>query len=113
MTAELLLSPSRPSEERTQTLVEALRRRAEEQPDKVVYTFLIDGETKEVHLTFGALWSRARAVAAKLGALGARGERALLLYPPGLEYAAALFGCFLAGVVAVPEGAPDARRPER
>src|SRR5262249_10481324 len=34
------------------------------------------------------------------------GERVLLLYPPGLEYIGALFGCFYAGVVAVPAYPP-------
>ena len=36
----------------------------------------------------------------------AAGERALLLYPPGLEFIAAFFGCLYAGVVAVPAYLP-------
>ncbi len=34
------------------------------------------------------------------------GERALLLYPPGLDFIAAFFGCLYAGVVAVPAYPP-------
>ncbi|MET0396636.1 MAG: AMP-binding protein, partial [Longimicrobiaceae bacterium] len=88
------------------TLVELLRLRAAEDPDRAAYTFLLNGEVEEGHVTYGELDLRARAVAARLRALGARGERALLLYPPGLEYIAALFGCFYAGVTAVPAYPP-------
>jgi acyl-CoA synthetase (AMP-forming)/AMP-acid ligase II len=36
----------------------------------------------------------------------------VLLFPPGLGYVTALYGCFLAGVPAVPAYPPDPRRPE-
>ncbi|MET0396914.1 MAG: amino acid adenylation domain-containing protein, partial [Longimicrobiaceae bacterium] len=88
------------------TLVELLRFRAGEDPDRIAYTFLYDGEVEEGHVTYAEFDVRARAVATRLQALGARGERALLLYPPGLEYVAALFGCFYAGVTAVPAYPP-------
>ena len=59
------------------------------------------------------LWldARARTIAAALADM--RGDRALLVYPPGLEYVAALFGCYYAGVVAVPAYPPDPSRLER
>src|SRR5262245_66560472 len=38
------------------------------------------------------------------------GERALLLYPAGLEFIAAFFGCLYAGVVAVPAYPPRRNR---
>ena len=38
------------------------------------------------------------------------GRRALLLYPPGLEFIAAFFGCLYAGVVAVPVYPPRRNR---
>ncbi len=88
------------------SLVELLRLRADDDPDRIAYTFLLNGEAEEGHVTYGELDLRARAVAARLQALGARGERALLLYPPGLEYIVALFGCFYAGVTAVPAYPP-------
>lgn len=65
------------------------------------------------HLTHKELDRRARAIGSHLQNLGATGERALLLYPPGLEYIAALFGCLYAGVVAVPAYPPDPLRIER
>ncbi|MEW5927966.1 MAG: amino acid adenylation domain-containing protein, partial [Gemmatimonadota bacterium] len=94
------------------TLVELLRFRAGEDPDRRAYTFLENGEVEQGHATYGELDLRARAVGARLQALGARGERALLLYPPGLEYVAALFGCFYAGVIAVPAYPPRRNRTD-
>jgi amino acid adenylation domain-containing protein len=87
-------------------LVELLRRRALSQPNRVAYTFLLDGETSEVCLTFAELDLRAQAIGAWLQATGAAGERVLLLYPPGIEYIAAFFGCLYAGAVAVPAYPP-------
>jgi acyl-CoA synthetase (AMP-forming)/AMP-acid ligase II/acyl carrier protein len=39
------------------------------------------------------------------------GDRALLVYPPGLDFIAAFFGCVYAGVTAVPATYPKPRRP--
>ncbi len=93
-----------------QTLVELLRRRLPDQFNRTAYTFLVDGETEEVSLTYGELDVKARAIAARLQRLAALGERVLLLYPPDLEYIAAFFGCLYAGAVAVPVFAPRANR---
>ena len=43
-------------------------------------------------LTYGELDQKARAIAAQLQELGLTGERALLLFPPGLDFLAAFFG---------------------
>ena len=87
-------------------MVELLCRRALESPDRLAYTFLADGETEEINLTYGELNRQARAIGALLQSLEATGERALLLYPPGLDYIAAFFGCLYAGVIAVPAYPP-------
>lgn len=92
------------------TLVELLRWRALHQPEQPAYTFLVDGETQEIHLTYGELDRQSRTIGALLQSLGATGERALLLYPPGLEFIAAFFGCLYAGVVAVPAYPPRFNR---
>ena len=92
------------------TLVELLRFRAQQQPNKCAYTFLVNGETEVVHLTYEELDQQARTIAAFLQKLELKEERAVLLYPPGLEYIAAFFGCLYAGVVAVPAYPP---RPNR
>ncbi|WNF15118.1 fatty acyl-AMP ligase [Microcystis aeruginosa] len=88
------------------TLVELLRYRASSQPERIAYIFLRDGEIEEARLTYGELDQNARAIAAHLQSLEAKGERGLLLYPPGLDFISAFFGCLYAGVVAIPAYPP-------
>src|SRR5712691_3514333 len=95
------------------TLVDLLRWRALHQPDNQAYAFLLDGETAEDRLTYGELDQQARAIATLLQNSGATGERALLLYPPGLDYITAFFGCLYAGVAAVPAYPPQSTRLDR
>jgi natural product biosynthesis luciferase-like monooxygenase protein/amino acid adenylation domain-containing protein len=95
------------------TFFDLLRRRAAEEPDRTAYTFLRDGEGGESSLTYGGLDRRARAVAALLAERAAVGDRALLLYPPGLEYIVAFLGCQYAGVVPVPAYPPSPERWDR
>ncbi len=92
------------------TIVELLFLRSSTQPHLDAFTFLLDGEMEKATLTYQELDRLARRIAAQLQALGLTGERALLLYPPGLEYVAAFFGCLYAGVVAVPAYPPRNRR---
>ena len=93
------------------TLVDLLRWRADNQGQQRAYTFLSDGESQESHLSYAVLDRRARAIATHLKEIEATGERALLLYPPGLEYITAFFGCLYAGVIAVPVFPPRLNRP--
>jgi acyl-CoA synthetase (AMP-forming)/AMP-acid ligase II len=95
------------------TLVEILRWRALQQPEQRAYTYLVDGETEGDHLTYAALDCQARSIGALLQSYRARGERALLLYPAGLEFIAAFFGCLYAGVIAVPLPPPNPAQPQR
>ncbi|NMO13896.1 AMP-binding protein [Pyxidicoccus fallax] len=95
------------------SLVELARRRAEQHPQQRAYTFLVDGDAEEAHLTYAELDRRARTIGGFLQGLGARGERVLLLYPPGLDYVAAFVGCLYAGAVAVPAYPPDPMRVAR
>ncbi|RUT04335.1 hypothetical protein DSM106972_045630 [Dulcicalothrix desertica PCC 7102] len=92
------------------TVIELLRYRGSTQAQEVAYTFLADGETEAECLTYKEMDRRCRALAAKLQAMGMAGERALLLYPPGLDYLTAFFGCLYAGVVAVPAYPPRNQR---
>ncbi len=84
------------------TVVDVLRHRSNGQSNLTGYTFLVDGETQTVSLTYQALDLQARTIAAHLQSLNGYGSRALLLYPPGLEFIAAFLGCLYAGVTAVP-----------
>ena len=95
------------------SLIELLRRRAFKQPEQRIYTYLADGEAEGAHLTFEALDSQARAIGAMLQGYRTTGERALLLYPAGLEFISAFFGCLYAGVVAVPLPPPNMAQPQR
>jgi len=93
--------------ERFSTLVELLSYRAQNQPKQKAYAFLLrDGEKEEISLTYPELDQKARAIASHLQSLGVSGERALLLYPPGLDFITAFLGCLYAGVVAVPAYPP-------
>ncbi|MBV9790690.1 MAG: AMP-binding protein, partial [Chloroflexi bacterium] len=91
-------------------LIDLLRWRAARQPDQTAFTFLVDGEHEALELTYGELDRRARAIAARLQHEGAAAQRAILLYPPGLEYIAAFFGCLYAGTIAVPAYPPRFNR---
>lgn len=95
------------------TLVELLRWRATHFSQNRAYTYLLDGEEKDLLVTYADLDRRARAIGTYLQSLGATGERALLIYPPGIEYIAAFFGCLYAGVTAVPAYPPDPTRLNR
>jgi acyl-CoA synthetase (AMP-forming)/AMP-acid ligase II len=95
------------------TLVEILRWRALQQPDQRAYTYLVDGEAEGDHLTYATLDRHVRSIAALLQSHRAVGERALLLYPAGLEFIAAFFGCLYAGVIAVPQPPPNLAQPQR
>ncbi|MEG4490504.1 amino acid adenylation domain-containing protein [Microcoleus sp. D3_18_C4] len=90
-------------------LVELLKNRALHQPEQK-YTFLLDGKTETASLTYRELDAIARSHATRLQTLGVTGERALLLFPPGLDYLAAFFGCLYAKVIAVPLYPPKLKR---
>ena len=96
------------SEKKSQleTIVELLSFRAQSQPEQTVYTYLRHGETESGQLSYGELDRQARAVASQLQQLELPGNRALLLYPPGLEFIIGLFGCWYAGIIAVPAYPP-------
>jgi acyl-CoA synthetase (AMP-forming)/AMP-acid ligase II len=93
---------------RLDSLVSLLEMRAAEQGHNRAYTFLADGEREGDTLDYGELATHAKAIAATLAARGVRpGDRALLLYAPGLEFIEAFFGCLFAGVIAVPAYPPQ------
>jgi acyl-CoA synthetase (AMP-forming)/AMP-acid ligase II len=80
-----------------------LRHRALHQRNRRAYTFLVDGETENAALTYDNWIAARRAIASTLADRGASpGDRAILLYPPGLDFITAFFGAIYAGVIAVP-----------
>jgi thioester reductase-like protein len=83
------------------TLIELLRYRSLHQPQRLAYSFLQDGEIETDRLTYKELDLQARAIGAYLQSIGALGQRALLLYPPGLDLTTGFFGCLYGGAIAV------------
>jgi acyl-CoA synthetase (AMP-forming)/AMP-acid ligase II len=88
------------------SLVTLLAHRAESQPDDRAYIFLSDRGAEEAALTFCQLHDAAQALAARLTKIAKPGDRAILVFPPGLEFLIAFFGCLIARVIAVPMMVP-------
>ena len=91
-----------------ETLFDYLRIWEAQKPDQTLYRF-VDGDGRELeHYTYQSFSERTRELAAYLYTeAGLRpGERALLVYPPGLEMVAALFACARIGAISVPVSPP-------
>ena len=86
-----------------------LRYHAEAIPEVAAYTFLRD-EGAADSLTFEQLERRARGLARILLAHAKPGDRALLLYPSGLDFITAFVACLYAGIIAVPATTPRKNR---
>src|SRR5690606_20980094 len=89
------------------TLSELLHLRASVSREAPAYTFVSRNLAEEACWSFAVLDRRARAVAAALQEHVRSGARAILLYPPGLDFLAAFFACIHAGVTAVPTYLPN------
>ncbi|EDX86329.1 KR domain family [Synechococcus sp. PCC 7335] len=87
--------------------VDLLKFRAIEYSDRTAYIFLENGEHEAARLTYAQLDKKATEIADYLLNSGAKqGDRALLLYPAGLDFITGFFGCLYAGIVAVPAYPP-------
>jgi acyl-CoA synthetase (AMP-forming)/AMP-acid ligase II len=95
------------------SLVGMLQHRARVQATEHAFTYLEDGERDGPALTWLELDRRARATAAWLQSRVRPGDRALLLYLPGLDFIAGFFGCLYAGAIAVPAMPPQRGRAQR
>ncbi len=112
MNLSKVLEPFSPPET---NFVERLRYWALAQPESTAFRFLVkpageDGEDEYVTVQYGELDEKARAIAAKLVSLGYAGQRALLMYPTGLDFITAFFGCHYAGIVPIPAYPPRRNR---
>ncbi|MBQ1075174.1 AMP-binding protein [Micromonospora sp. C31] len=83
------------------SLTAALSAWADTRADDHALTF-VDSAGAATSTTYGQLDEGARTVAGHLRSVAAPGDRALLLFPPGLDYVTAFLGCLYANVVAVP-----------
>ncbi|MDY7092284.1 MAG: amino acid adenylation domain-containing protein, partial [Acidobacteriota bacterium] len=82
----------------------------ERQGEKALYRFLDSAGEEAQVLTYASLRNQARALAARLLTVAEPGDRALLLFPPGLDFIVSFVACLYAGVVAVPAYPPGSRR---
>ena len=101
---------ARPSPSECLHLVDVLRLHAADRPDQILYRFLGLREGEPETLTYAELDRAARRIAAQLRERMPAAKTALLLYPPGLEFIRAFFGCLYAGVIAVPVYLPNTRK---
>ncbi|OMB94690.1 thioester reductase domain-containing protein [Mycobacterium colombiense] len=91
-----------------ETLIDYLQMWEAQRPDQTLFRF-VDADGRELeHYTYQAFAERSRELAAYLSQEAGlkSGERALLVYPPGLEMIAALYACARIGVIAVPVSPP-------
>ncbi|MDF0529491.1 fatty acyl-AMP ligase [Tsukamurella sp. 8F] len=87
-------------------ITDILAERAATTPHRRAYVF-VDGHGREIEeLTYGELYRRAGALADRLAASYPPGERALLVFVPGLNFIVGFFACLYAGMVAVPLNPP-------
>lgn len=73
--------------------------------DRIAVSFVPD-DGPDLHLTYRELIDRATAISGALLRTAVPGDRAVLLFPPGVEFVSCLLGCMYAGVVAVPAYPP-------
>ena len=83
------------------TLAELILLRCEQQSEDLACRHIAD-DGSITECTYGQLGAMSRKIGAELQARSEIGDRAILLYPSGLEFIVAFCGCLLAGVVAVP-----------
>jgi len=92
------------------TLLELLRSQVQRMPESRAYTFRGE-DGGETVLSYADLDRQARAIAAVIQQTARPKDRVVLVYPAGLEFLSAFFGCVYAGVLAVPATYPKPRRP--
>lgn len=91
------------------SLVDLLEKKAENKPDFPLYTFIDRKIQENKSLTYRELAEQARKIASILFEVAKLGDRVLIIYPPGLDFVAAFFGCLYAGTIAVPSYSPTTK----
>ncbi|WP_214317643.1 non-ribosomal peptide synthetase [Nonomuraea sediminis] len=93
------------ADSRVKGFFDVVRNLAERDPESVAYRFLDPGHVPGAagtSLTRGGLDRRARAIGARLCALGLERAPVLLVLPSGRGFVPAFYGCLYAGLPAVP-----------
>ncbi|MEH6842039.1 MULTISPECIES: AMP-binding protein [Priestia] len=92
------------------SMIDLLSHKARVHPEKVVYTFLYNDNKDEINITYQELHTCVKKIAGYLQHLGLEGQRALLMYPSGIDYIKAFLGCIYANVIPVPVYPPGLSR---
>ena len=94
-------------------LLERLARSARESGEKCVHRFVdLRGDVVE-SLSYDALEKKSSALGEKLLHSLSAGERALLMFLPGLDFVLAFYACLKAGIIAVPVYPVDFRNEKK
>ncbi len=93
------------------TIIDLLKDRANRNADDLAFRFMGDGELDGpiTEWTFSELYHQSAGVAEDLIEQGLSGSSVLLVFPPGLDFVKAFYGCLLAGARAVPVPLPNPR----
>ena len=108
-TPRATLVGSQRNSEKPRTLHALLAERAAIFGERTAYTYL--GVHGNEVISFAELNERAKAIAVEVQKVAKPGDRALLVFPAGLDFITSFFGCLYAGVLAVPATYPKPRRP--
>jgi acyl-CoA synthetase (AMP-forming)/AMP-acid ligase II len=93
------------------SIADVLWHRARHTPNRRAYLFLDERGCEQDERSYASLARRARAIARALLAVAEPGDRAALLFNPGMPFLDAFFGCLYAGVIAGPLMDAELDRP--
>ena len=93
------------------TIIDFLKDRAIGNANDLAFRFMGNGELDGpiIEWTFSELYHQSAGVAEDLVEQGLAGSSVLLVFPPGLDFVKAFYGCLLAGARAVPVPLPNPR----
>lgn len=93
------------------TIIDFLKNRADRHADDIAFRFMGNGDLDGpiIEWTFSELYHQSAGVAEDLVEQGLSGSSVLLVFPPGLDFVKAFYGCLLAGARAVPVPLPNPR----
>jgi len=94
------------------TLPQILAERATSMGDQPLYHYMAPKAMQPVTLTYRELHDYSCNLAAMLRSLGFEGKKALLMYPPGLDFIKTFFGCMQGNVSAIPMYIPPGNTPD-
>ena len=87
-------------------IIQTLEKLAKTKPNDILYRYIEDENKEPLTLTFLEVHQEAKKIALNLLTTCNKGDRALMLYPAGLEFITGFLGCLYAGLIAVPAYPP-------